>query len=731
MHRLLTLALLLLIGSTSFGQTPYMEEIEQNYSLLDLELLNNPGESAAIQNFVYEKDVATITLKSGTIYLLRYVLDRPTTALFIGEGNVTIHVPSDVERNSLERATGDTVVNEDFEICFIRMADDFDLALKEQFDFESATLSYREFSKHKQAQGEYFFHPQVFHKYDNYFQLLRSCYERNGDGYFWMDFNRYVFSYDPNRPEQVLVGYEYEGGDIDLMKAVVMQSKERGIYNNWEMSDIIYPTTIVRQDADLVMGGLDGKRLESADATMSIQINADSLRFLCLFLYYNLKDDGLFYKGEPVGYIRRRDFPIIGVVLPEYVHRGDTIQLSLKYHGKEFDPALPFVTDPTPYEHRLHFAVPGGYSYLMPGKGPVGDSAGIDTFTVVPVRKYYRFEFQPYVSGFDTVSFTTDDGLPVHFLHSGAHRKQTECFVPDEVYHPATMGSLNDMLSWLGRPPNVFQLFVFPESTLAMPGLLEVPRIFCYRSELGGIVLEAASQTARQWFGPLLKPASYRESWLSEGVVDYIGLMHTQQAKGSDAMYLELNDRKGSMRIWADQYGDAPLAIGTRQDIRLRSYKSSWVFHMLRLLMTDPETMSDGRFRRFLYELQLTCNMQEFTNRDVADLAAKHYGDSLDWFFDHWLFDRRMPHYKVTYQTEQRGDGWYITGNVLVENVPDDFKMPVFMRVELAGGEQAIVREMIPAPSYDLELGPFASQPTDFDFNEFDSVLGTFELKKR
>ena len=64
------------------------------------------------------------------------------------------------------------------------------------------------------------------HTYDNYFQLLRSVYERAEDGYFWIDFDRYVYSFDPNRPEEeVVVAYEHEGGDTEPTNGAVLQTQ--------------------------------------------------------------------------------------------------------------------------------------------------------------------------------------------------------------------------------------------------------------------------------------------------------------------------------------------------------------------------------------------------------------------------------------------------------------------------------------------------------------------------
>jgi len=226
------------------AETEFFKEFKDNYGLLDQDLLKNPGEFASIKDFTYKKDVAEFTFENGTMHILRYVNDRPTTAIFIGKGRAHIEIPSHLEKNNLIWCSGDSVVNENFEVCFIRMADDFDLKLKEIFTFQEEQLDWKNFNIAKKAQGEFFFKPNQDHEYDNYFQLLRSVYERGEDGYFWIDFNRYVFNYDPNRPEQVVISYEHKGGDFMISEAAVFQRQPKGIYDDLQMSEINYAATI-------------------------------------------------------------------------------------------------------------------------------------------------------------------------------------------------------------------------------------------------------------------------------------------------------------------------------------------------------------------------------------------------------------------------------------------------------------------------------------------------------
>ncbi|RKX24726.1 MAG: hypothetical protein DRP45_07605, partial [Candidatus Zixiibacteriota bacterium] len=398
---ILAVLLTLLLFAWAQAESEFFKAFTDNYHELSTELANKPpAELAEISDFVYEKDVATFTFEQGKMYLLRNVEGRPTTAIFLGKGHATIDIPTHTERISLLYASGDSVVDETFEMAFLHFSDDFDLRLKERYQFEQTELSWRDFSKSQQ--GEFFFRPIVAHKYDNHFQLLRSLYERVEDGYFWIDFNRYVYSFDPSRPEEVEVAYEHEGGNIATTRGAVMQRREKAIYGDDRVSDIDYPTTALAREGTLVMGGLNGKRVDEASVELRLQINKDSLRFLSVFLNHSLKLDSIYYNGASVDYWRRRNFTFIGVILPEYRYSGDTVGLQLWYHGKDYRTALPSVENPAPSPHILTFDIPSGYNYIMPAM-VLGESprSKYVRYNVKPQEPYRMFRFQACVTGYD------------------------------------------------------------------------------------------------------------------------------------------------------------------------------------------------------------------------------------------------------------------------------------------------------------------------------------------
>lgn len=729
--------IVLLLVSGVQADSEFFKKLKKDYGILSEDLLNHACEKATVSNFVYEKDVATFTFEEGVFYLLRYVDDRPTTAVFIGKGKARVIVPSHMERQALIAVSGDSLVEQEFKTCFIRMGDDFDLALKENFSTDWTEMKWKQFNiGAKKPQGEMFFRPIIHHTYDNYFQLLRSVYERRSDGFFWIDFNRYVFMFDPNRPEEVTVAYEYQGGDIVATDGAVFQRRERAVYDDARMSEIDYTTTILDRQAEIEMSGLDGKYLKGAQTTIQVLVNADSLKFITLFLHHNLKTDSIYFDGQPVDYHRRKDFAAIGVILPAYSHQGDTLNLTLWYRGKQFDHAMPWVENPQVSPHRFTFVTPKDFNYFMPGIGPIEKVNGRrQRFEVTPQNLYREYFFQCYASGLDTVTAASEIGVPLNFLvWELMNKKYSDCYIPQKKYEATTMEAFNYMASQFGPPMGAFLMYVGPAGTFSMPGIVCVPQIACVSEgtmhALGGLHAVAGRQVARQWFGSLMRPATDREIWLTEAAPEYAAVLFLQSALGSVG-YSHLLHRRDSVYRVDDLKRDRPLAVGSRAKQEIRSNKGLWVLHMLRLLMYDIGSHSDHIFLKFMHELALITSMKSFTNDDIIKLAEKHYGEPLDWFFKHWLFDTGFPDYHVEYRITHSDDGYYVEGDVVTRDVDASFKMPVIMQV-IAGDQGSIfVRETIEGLHDTFKLGPYSVEPTKLVFNEFYSVLCKQKVKKK
>jgi hypothetical protein len=719
------LVVLALACSAATAESDFFKQFKKNYKILDQDLLNNAGEIGLIQNFVYHKDVATFTFSEGKICLLRYVNGRPTTAIFVGKGNARIDPPSHVERQSLLAVSKDSVVNEDFQTCFMRIGDDFDLRLKEKFTFERRNLNWKEFNVAKQSQGELFFKPIIDHPLDNYFELLRSLYERGGDGYFWVSFNRFVFNYDPNRAEQVRVCYQSEGSDIIAAEAAVFQKLDRGIVDDSLMSGIVYPTTSLEKAATLEMGGLDGMKIDNARSDISLMLNADSAKFISLYLHHNLKIDSMRFNDVPVEFYRRKDFAFIGVILPQYARKGDTLRFSLWYRGFNFVYALPYVENPAPAPHSITFIYPKGFNYVVPDWGkPEQLDDGRERLSVVSSRPYDRYYFQGFTGGYDTLTVTTSGGMGLNVLWPTQYNPS----IAENTYIDATRRAYDFLFENFGGPAGAFDLYIYPNGIPnRMPGLAYVPYLSVHH-DLGGFHSIAALPIAAQWLSAAARPASDRESWIIVAVQEYLSLMAIQNNAGGEPFYTNLLERRNALYTVDERGRDMPLAVGSRALPTTSVNKGAWLLHMLRWMMFDMSQNGDAAFTRFLHEVIVTMNSRSFTNADLVRLAEKYYGGSLEPFFRYWLYGVGLPEFNVTYNTHERDRKWYVTVEIASPDVEDWFEQPVIMAaVDQAG--TSYIRKTLVGKKSSFELGPFTLRPNQFNYNFFYSVLSRDNIR--
>jgi hypothetical protein len=81
------------------------------------------GNYAVVNNLQLKRDAATFNLKSGEIYFITPVENRVTAAVFIGDGELTLVPPTDVEKNSIKIFTGEGGITESFNRLVLRFSD--------------------------------------------------------------------------------------------------------------------------------------------------------------------------------------------------------------------------------------------------------------------------------------------------------------------------------------------------------------------------------------------------------------------------------------------------------------------------------------------------------------------------------------------------------------------------------------------------------------------------------
>jgi len=259
-------------------------------------------------------------------------------------------------------------------------------------------------------------------------------------------------------------------------------------------------------------------------------------------------------------------------------------------------------------------------------------------------------------------------------------------------------------------------------------------------------------ETAHQWWGDLVLWRSYRDQWLAEGLANYASLlMLEQQNPVQFRQVLEKYRRdllsKNKDGEWLRDAG--PVTLGQRLvsshfpgGYEAISYeRGTWLFHMLRSMLRDSETLSHSRKGR----AHPPANADEPFFRALRKLRERYAGKSvstqelvavfeeelprplwyenrpkLEWFLEGWIEGTAIPELKAREVrfTEKNGVTT-VTGVIVQKDAPDDLvtAVPVyattspgnalvFLGEVLADGAETAFRLSAPTGARKIVLDP-------------------------
>lgn len=232
--------------------------------------------------------------------------------------------------------------------------------------------------------------------------------------------------------------------------------------------------------------------------------------------------------------------------------------------------------------------------------------------------------------------------------------------------------------------------------------------------------LMAPHEVAHQWWGNVADAASYRDTWIVEGMANYLALLWAESKKpGSKRLETWLERYRKALTTPAQGSPDAPddagpLTLGPR----LRSSKipdayeavvygkSTWVIHMLREMLRDPAAKDpDARFRELLRTILADYRFRPLSTTDFQREVEKKMTPAmdvegtrkLDWFFDEWVRSTGIPRYKVEFQVKPRGADFAVSGKLIQTGVDDVFTAPVPLYAAHLGSKPAFLGTVVTA----------------------------------
>ncbi len=268
---------------------------------------------------------------------------------------------------------------------------------------------------------------------------------------------------------------------------------------------------------------------------------------------------------------------------------------------------------------------------------------------------YWKME-QPYTNYLTSivVAETTPvvqdfDGIPVY---NYGYVNETKEVAATTKNLPATMRFFSELTGVKYPYPKYSQAFVedFGGGMENISATTQIEEMIHDERELLDTDSEGlqSHELAHQWFGDYVTCRDWGQIWLNESFATYMQHMWTEKLKGHDEfLYADLrNSHNSVLGSWAQ---------GQRRPIVTKYYDNKdglfdnyaypgggSVLHMLR------KHLGDKLFAASLNHYLKSNAHQPVSTEDLRIAVEETSGQSMDWFFDQWLYRMGHPVFEVT-----------------------------------------------------------------------------------
>src|SRR5215213_2473271 len=324
----------------SAGQKGNVDPVYQSLRQLGKGDQDFAGTYAVVNNLKLKRDAANFTLKSGELYFITPVEEKVTAAVFIGDGEMSLTPPTEVEKHSISIFTGEGSITEQFTKLVLRFTDKTFDEIKSSPNATMKTGG----PAASHARSAYRDNQELLRKRLRDNRELRTLYDLYNparDGFFaaFIDgkrFNKLVFLLEPfgvpnATPEEVAL-FSYGETDGGMWTAFHREEEyKKGTASSAEDNRLI---DITHHEID---AAIKGAHLAATDRLTFINLRAGT-RVVPFELFGPLRVKGVQdANGTDLSFVQedKNEDADFGVIMPKPLDAGQTIQLSVQYEGDD------------------------------------------------------------------------------------------------------------------------------------------------------------------------------------------------------------------------------------------------------------------------------------------------------------------------------------------------------------------------------------------------------------
>ncbi len=759
-HSILILPLILVLNCFCFSQS---QNTNQEYQNILKEIENiQPVSVAAVPDsgLIIQQDAAIFKLINGELFRCSQIAGSERLLLFKGKGKFSFSPPSQIEKDHLYRFYEKHSLDEEFYYLIIMFSDPAklrllgDLKFIEKSDLSDIKRDFQKFINYTSDSDAGYFHTEFMRSFLNYHTnslFYAHIGLTKGDPVFFKisPYNREEVSFLKKRDTKFMISSDYQEviSSYSLPKSV---DKDKS-----------FKEDVIKINKYNIISKIEDNLDFSAKCEINYERKYTNSNWIKFSLYYELIVDSVllndqrtfdYYRGEENSELWIKLNPLSADNKITVFYKGDLLEKDeLSWIAlKSPDYWFPRYSYRDNVLHDLTFTYPEKYKLVSIGKKESEEES--DDFITCRWKSVEPAHSASFNIGFfEKFELEDESKTKVNvFISKSGHQKLASLLASygtlsgadmDEKIATDVLGSIQFYKEMIGPIPlNELQVTEIPYlHGQAFPGLVHLS-FLNYQGIESDMADELfrAHEVAHQWWGIGVNFDTYHDQWLSEGFAEYFALWFVQAAFQDNETFFKVLDK------WKDEifnnrkylFGSGqeagPIWLGSRTntsdtegDYDLIIYKKgAWVLHMLRNMLIDLKTMNEEPFQKMIKEYYKTFYGKKATTTDFKNITDKYCGQDMSWFFNQFVYGTEVPSYIFSYKSEKSAEGKVIvTCKIIQENVTDNFKMYVPIKINLSNDRFARMRIEVKGKETIVKLPPLPEEPEEIIFNDLNSVL--------
>lgn len=232
-----------------------------------------------------------------------------------------------------------------------------------------------------------------------------------------------------------------------------------------------------------------------------------------------------------------------------------------------------------------------------------------------------------------------------------------------------------------------------------------------------------AHELAHQWFGDMVTARSATHHWLQESFATHYNMLYEREAFGQD--FFDQSRRNSQNAALSASLKDLYPVASSKAGSSRWYPKGAFVLEMLKYVVGR-----DAYNRAVKHYLERNA-YSNVTSNDLLIAFSETLGQSLDWFWEQWIYKGNEPFYKVEALSTSASTLFTVRQQQQINEASGLFKMPIVFEVHFTDGTMVTDKVWIDQKTQNVEINHPANKTVAYTlFDPNNQVLKAVDFVK-